>query len=641
MRFLLKTAPILLIIGGCAGSGAVDKSPVVATIGTTTVTLAELDTQFDRNSFRNDSLLDRTAALREFLPLYTDYRVKLRAAEEAGYLRDADLLAELEQYERQTAYPYWMENRIKDQLLDEFMRRSREEIGATHILIAVSENAAPTDTLRAWNRLHDARNQALAGADFDSLSLAVSSMQQGRSMGGDLGYFSAGWAVKEFEDAAFATAVGGISMPFRTRFGYHIVHVKDRRPATPDRLVSHIYFQSSPEQASIEEAMEKAAEASKRLAAGEPFMEVAISLSEDGQSGPMGGQIGWVNNGRYLATFTDPVMSAPTDGSPSEPFYSGYGVHIIKIDSVRQYASEAGERAEKLERLKQMPHFRDSKAATIAAVRKTADETVHTAAFEAFEAALRENRNRGLSEVALDAELAKKPVYTLNGISHSVSEYLDWLPAKMDTSKTDSYQVSLRDAFIVDMADRQIIAITRSEFPAFAELSRNYLNGLAIFKISEDSVWNYAKTDSASIRSLYEENRASYRFETRRLYVRLTASHDSTLQQAKAALMSGVPVDSLRNDIRGLLVRADQTATLEGEPQNQLEGVDEGGFSEVFEFRGRPTLLYLQSIDPARDMTFEEAYFRVVTDYQPIRERTWLDRLRAAYGVTEHPTRIP
>lgn len=640
MRFLLKTAPILMIIGGCAGSGAVDKSPVVATIGATSVTLSELNTQFDRNTFRNDSLLDRTTALREFLPLYTDYRVKLRAAEQAGYLRDADLLAELEQYERQTAYPYWMENRIKDQLLDQFMIRSREEIGASHILIAVPENASPADTTQAWNKLLDARAKALAGADFDSLSLAVSSMQQGRSMGGDLGYFSAGWAVKEFEDVAFATAVGAVSMPFRTRFGYHIVHVKDRRPATPDRLVSHIYFQSSPEQASIDEAMEKAAEAVKRLEGGEPFIEVAISLSEDGQSGPMGGQIGWVNHGRYLATFTDPVMSAPVDGTPGAPFYSGYGVHIIKIDSVRQYASEAAERAEKLERLKQMPHFRDSKAATIAAVRRTARETVHAAAFEALENALRGNRNRGWSTVEVDAATLAKPVYTLNGTSHTVSEYMVWLTAKMDTSKTDSYQTSLRDAFIVDMADRQIIGITRAEFPAFAELSKNYLNGLAIFKISEDSVWNYAKTDTAAVQRLYEENRSKYRFETRHFYVRLTASHDSTLQQARAALEAGVPVDSLRNEVRGLLVRADQATTLEGEPQNQLAGLEPGGFSEVFEFRGRPTLLYLQSIDPARDMTFEEAFFRVVTDYQPIRERTWLDRIRTEYKVAEYPDRI-
>jgi peptidyl-prolyl cis-trans isomerase SurA len=635
------TVAVLLVIAGCAGSGAIDTSPVVARIGTTPITLNELNVQFDRNTFRNDSILDRSAALREFLPLYTDYRVKLRAADEAGYLRDADLLAELEQYERQTAYPYWMENRIKDQLLDEFMRRSSDEVQASHILISLSENASPADTLRIWNRLNEARAKALAGADFDSLSAAVSSMQQGRSMGGDLGYFSAGWAVKEFEDAAYATEVGGISMPFRTRFGYHIVHVRDRRPATPDRLVSHVYFQSSPDPASIEEAMERASEAVNRLASGEAFMEVAIALSEDGQSGPTGGQIGWVNHGRYLATFTDPVMAAAVDGTPTAPFYSGYGVHIVRIDSVRRYDSIEAERAEKLERLKQLPHFRDSKATTIATVRRTANETVHTAALDNFESAIRNNRNQGIFALDLRPDLLRQPVYTLRGTNHSLAEYIQWLPSKMDTSRTDTYQPSFRDDFFSDMADRQIIDITRTEFPAFAELSLNYVNGLAIFKISEDSIWNYAKADSASIRRIYEENRSKYRFDARHFYIRLTASHDSTLQQAKAALLAGVATDSLRNEIRGLLVRSDQTTTLEGEPQSRLTGLQAGEFTEVFDFRGRPTMLHLQTIEEARDMRFDEAYFRVVTDYQPIRERTWLERMRARYGVTEYPNRIP
>jgi peptidyl-prolyl cis-trans isomerase SurA len=635
------TVAALLVIAGCAGPGAIDRSPVVARIATTPITLDELSTQFDRNTFRNDSILDRSTALREFLPLYTDYRVKLRAAEEAGYLRDADLLAELEQYERQTAYPFWMENRIKDQLLDEFMRRSRDEVHASHILISLSESASPADTLLIWNRLVEARTAALSGADFDSLSVAVSTMQQGRSMGGDLGFFSAGWAVKEFEDAAYATEVGGISMPFRTRFGYHIVQVRDRRPASPDRLVSHIYFQSSPDSSSIEEAMERASEAVNRLASGEAFMEVAIALSEDGQSGPTGGQIGWVNHGRYLATFTDPVMAASVDGSPSAPFYSGYGVHIVRIDSVRRYLSIEAERSDKLERLKQMPHFRDSKAATIAAVRRTVDEAVRTATFDAFESALRQNRNQGIAAMDLREDLLSEPVYTLRGTNHTLSEYIQWLPGKMDTSRTDTYRSSFRDDFISDMADRQIIDITRKEFPAFAELSQNYVNGLAIFKISEDSIWNYAKTDSASIRRMYDENRSKYRFDARHFYIRLTANHDSTLQQAKEALMAGVPADSLRNGIRGLLVRADQTSTLEGEPQSRLAGLRAGEFTDVFDFRGRPTLLQLQTIEEARDMRFDEAYFRVVTDYQPIRERTWLDRMRARYGVTEYPNRIP
>jgi hypothetical protein len=130
-------------------------------------------------------------------------------------------------------------------------------------------------------------------------------------------------------------------------------------------------------------------------------------------------------------------------------------------------------------------------------------------------------------------------------------------------------------------------------------------------------------------------------FDTRYIYQRFSASTDSTLLVAKSLIQQGEPIDSIRANVQGLIVRQDVVTALEGEPHSALVGVAVGGLSEVFTFRGRPTFLYLEQIDPARPMTFEEAFFRVVTDYQPIRERAWLDGLRATYGVTVHPERIP
>lgn len=633
-------AAITVVTGACASMRTTDNSPVVAVVNQKNITYNELKQQFERNKYRDADTANVAAAHREFLGLYTDYRVKLEAANDAGLLTDPALLAELAEYENQTAYPYWMENRIKDQLLNDFIERSREEIHATHILIALTENAPPADTLRVVERLMEARAKALAGADFDSLSNAVSSMQQGRSMGGDLGYFSVGWAVKPFEDAAYTTPVGQISMPFRTRFGYHIVKVLDRRPATPDRLVSHIFFGSSQEQSSIDEAMEAANEVYALLKNGADFVQMAAEHSQDGQSGPMGGQIGWVNNNRYLPTFTQPVMSHPTDGSISVPFYSGYGVHIIRIDSVRTYPSPEIERLELLGRLQQMPHYKDSKAATIQQARTVARETIHANAFDAFEILINANRGSSYSNLVLPQAITSTPAYKISGNQFTVGDYYNWLLTVVDTTTTNSYSVALRERFFNAMTDRNIIQITKTEFPAFAELSKNYLNGLAIFKISEDSIWNYAKTDTNSVRALYEAQADKYVFDTRYIYQRFSATNDSTLAVAKSLLSEGMPIDSIRVKVQGLIVRQDAVTTLEGEPHSALVGVDVGNTTDAFAFRGRPTFLYLEQIDPARPMTFEEAYFRVVTDLQPIRERQWLDGLRAKYNVSVYPERI-
>jgi peptidyl-prolyl cis-trans isomerase SurA len=241
----------MAVIAGCgtgkmAGSGP-DRSSVapevVGRVGGSAVLFEDLQAQYERNNMSVEKAdTTRIREMREFLDLYLLYRAKLMEAKEKGLYESEEIVNELRQYELQYAIPYWVENEIQDQLIDEYIDRINREVDATHILVAVPENATPADTLAAWNQLLEARNKALAGEDFERLSSEYSSMSEGRSMGGPLGYFTAGWAVKPFEDVAFSTPAGQISMPFRTQFGYHIILVKDIRERLKDRFVSHIYF---------------------------------------------------------------------------------------------------------------------------------------------------------------------------------------------------------------------------------------------------------------------------------------------------------------------------------------------------------------------------------------------------------------
>ena len=103
----------------------------------------------------------------------------------------------------------------KEQFLDV---AAPDEYKASHILLETEEEA-----LSVIEELN-------AGGDFATLAQEKSIDPAGAN-GGDLGYFGPGQMVPEFEAAAVALEIGGISAPVKTRFGWHVVKLFDVRKA--------------------------------------------------------------------------------------------------------------------------------------------------------------------------------------------------------------------------------------------------------------------------------------------------------------------------------------------------------------------------------------------------------------------------
>ncbi len=86
---------------------------------------------------------------------------------------------------------------------------------ARHILVSTEDEAV------------DLKNQIAEGADFGQMAREHSQCPSGKS-GGDLGVFSPGQMVKEFNDVCFTDEVGVVHGPVKTQFGYHLIEVTKR-----------------------------------------------------------------------------------------------------------------------------------------------------------------------------------------------------------------------------------------------------------------------------------------------------------------------------------------------------------------------------------------------------------------------------
>lgn len=97
--------------------------------------------------------------------------------------------------------------------------KQEEQVKARHILVENEETAK------------EIKQKLDNGENFEELAKKYSTDTETKEKGGDLGFFSKGEMVKEFEEVAFSLKVGEISNPVKTKYGYHIIKVEDRKEA--------------------------------------------------------------------------------------------------------------------------------------------------------------------------------------------------------------------------------------------------------------------------------------------------------------------------------------------------------------------------------------------------------------------------
>ncbi|HOU75465.1 MAG TPA: peptidylprolyl isomerase, partial [Tenuifilum sp.] len=220
-------------------------SETLLTINNTPISADEFISLYIKNTKATGAKIDKST-LDDYLNLFINFKLKVQAARDAGIDTLSSFRNEYNGYIDQLAQSYFIDQETLDALTREAYQRMKEEVSASHILISIPETVTGADTLKYYQKALEARSKVINGEPFGKVALTTSNDPSVSRNNGYLGWFSAFQMVYPFETAAYSTPVDSVSMPVRTRFGYHIIKVHGRRPAKGQIKVAHIMVRVNP-----------------------------------------------------------------------------------------------------------------------------------------------------------------------------------------------------------------------------------------------------------------------------------------------------------------------------------------------------------------------------------------------------------
>jgi peptidyl-prolyl cis-trans isomerase SurA len=570
----------------------------------------------------------------EYLNLFINFKLKVEEAKKRGMDTTAVFLKEFNQYKEELRRPYLPDSRLTDSLVRLTYDRMKEEINASHILISAPPEATPADTLKAYQKIIALRNRILAGEDFARVAAENSEDPSGKMNGGNLGYFSALQMVYPFETAAYNTRIGEVSNPVRSRFGYHIIKVNDRRPASGEVEVSHIMVRTGNGQ-DDEKAKNTIFDVFDQLRAGVKWEDLCKQYSEDPGSKDNGGRlrpfgVGGMGN---VPQFEEAAFGLKQPGEISDPFQTQYGWHIVRLErkiplqSFEELAPGLKNKISRDERTQV------SKRSFQQKLRKEYQFTENSAVKEKVLASGDTSLQQRRWKAPAFPNAEKETLFSLAGRKFTVKVFLVY--AQKNQRRNDLSPEKYLDQLYNNFVDQNILQLLEAKIirqnPEYAFLLKEYYEGILLFEIMEKEVWSKASEDSTGQRRYFNEHASDYKAGER----------------VKAVFYSSQTKDFVE-PLSELITRGDEAAAQEYAATHKVKS--ESGFYKkddkpvlkkvqwakgVYsaENNGIYYLAWLKDILPPGPMSFEEARPAVISDYQTFLEKNWIEQLRKKYRV--------
>tara|TARA_Y100000746_G_scaffold136735_1_gene117108 strand:- start:241 stop:2157 length:1917 start_codon:yes stop_codon:yes gene_type:complete len=595
------------------------------------ITLDEFSHIFNKN---NDNEKIDKEYLDEYIELFINFKLKVKEAKNLGFDTVATFIDELNGYRKQLAKPYLRDDNFNDELFDEALDRIQFDINANHILININDE----NNDEALNKINDIRREIINGnISFEDAAVKYSDDKSAKENKGNLGYFTAFMMVYDFETAAYTTDINDISKPVKTKYGYHIIKVNERRKAVGERKVAHIMFKTgkNAKPDKINDAQNKINKTYDLLKNGDRFAEVAERFSEDRSTAVKGGVLPPFGVGKMVSEFESQAFKLNSPGDFSEPFRTDFGWHIVMLledfpvvlnDDLYLKVKTGIERDSR------------SKLSSEFMAKKLKDQYNLKVYKENFNS-LRRAAVKDVQKTTWDGKNAldlDNPLFKIESMIFYQNDFTDYiLKNQKNNNNFDNLYLDFLDKSLFVYEESQL----ENKYPDFKVLLNEYREGILLFDLTNKNVWKKAVEDSLGLIKYFSDNSDSYQWDKRLSASVYTCIDLSTAKKVKSLLYK-LNRGSIENSAILEKINKDSPLNLSIESNNFLSGdnkyVDmidwkKGISKDIVTDDGSYVIINVNEVLPAGNMTLNAVKGKVISDYQKFLDDQWILYLRDKY----------
>lgn len=587
--------------------------------------------------FFNNSEEGQTYTAQEYLDLFVNYKLKIKEARTLGYDTLPAFKNEYEGYRKQLITSFTKNPDIEKSLVKEAYDRSLEEVRAKNILIAVPQEASPQDTLKAYNRLMEAYNQLKNGADFDRIAMAYSEPKIAENQI-DLGFFTVFQMVYPFESMAYKTKVGEVSKPFRSRYGYHLLQVTDKRPANGKVMVKHIQLVPAENDSVYKIKSNLIQKIYGELQAGAVFDSLAKKYSEDKSTASAGGTLRPFGIGTLqIKTFEEEAF-ALKEGDYSKPFQTQFGWHIVQLTH-REPVPSFEVQQPQLE----MNVKRDERSELIETARLDWLRSIYKSTiFDKNKTAVLLGAKRLLDkQIQPEVALQDKVIFQIEDKRFLAKYFFESL------KKSNNNAVEKRFAEFFKNQLEQYHETHLEQYNAeFRDIVQKYHDGLLVYNIMENEVWKKSQNDTLGMKIFFDENRSKYQPEKGKGFLIAQSPKISALDKVlkyyqNSDVSSLSELQQSKKLFKKVTFASVSAVDLKKMTQSTLNSSTEFREGTIVSGNNGTSYAIVKRVElPSEQAVFNPSNPMLYNDYQVFVEQKWLRELREKYQASICPDGI-